>query len=294
MLPLIALALGFSPYFVAGVDSQIDRGSYPQAVNQAIDFVRRYLLCATVDEDHIMDVIAAVRRTPDILAEECLDFTHDPRQVHVANGPDEIVIIDNGNVDSTHSVVPTLNVDAPHLDGMPLGEDLAMNEAENPEVVPEAPAAIEAVVPEVEVQPIPEGRATRNYTVCQDVVEVKNHRRVNWKLSGDYVPCVVSEIKNRLGVPKSNAANELAVRRMALQIMTKHGVRPTHIRMYIEVIIQGVFIPDEHDLLAAEMKASNTARNLHHQHQNAGPQSVWQRVGALFRRDRCRGLEERG
>lgn len=79
-----------------------------------------------------------------------------------------------------------------------------------------------------------------------------------------------------------------------MQIISKHGLRPTDIRMVIEVIVAGVFIPDDMDQLAAEMHASNTAKNLLYQQRNAGPKSVWSRFGDMFRSRGRHGLEDRG
>lgn len=115
------------------------------------------------------------------------------------------------------------------------------------------------------------------YRVCQDVVEVKAHRRLPFHphARGEYAASVVSEIKNRLGCPAPNAANLLAARRLALNAMCKHGVRPTHQREVIEKIIAGVFIPDENDLVGAKMLASVATANLRAEVSDAGPRSAW-------------------
>jgi len=114
------------------------------------------------------------------------------------------------------------------------------------------------------------------------VIEVKNHRRVPRRHGGDYASAVISEIKNRLGVPKETEANKLAVRRMAHNIMTRHGVRPTHIRMFIEVVVAGVFVPDIQDQRAAEILASRRLSELRAKMREAGPHSVWERMWGRF------------
>jgi len=121
------------------------------------------------------------------------------------------------------------------------------------------------------------------YTVCQDAIEVKASRRIAANGRKFYEASVVSEIKNKLGVPKNTEANKLAVRRLANRIMEKHGVRPAHMRESIEKIIVGVFIPDRFDVEAARMMASNTTANIRDEYNNAGPKNGWSRVSELFR-----------
>ncbi len=124
----------------------------------------------------------------------------------------------------------------------------------------------------------PEAKApgpTSVYRVCQDVVEVKAHRRIATQDRGQYAATVVSEIKNRLGCPQPNEANRLAARRMAGNIMTRHGVRPAHQRYVIERIVAGVFVPDEADLDAARMLSSRTMRELREELGDAGPPNAW-------------------
>lgn len=113
------------------------------------------------------------------------------------------------------------------------------------------------------------------YRVCQDVIEVKRHRRLPHAKRGEYVACVVSEIKNRLGCPAPNSANQLAVRRMAMNTMNNHGLRPSHCRVAIELVVAGVFVPDEADLQAAKILASVGVSELRAEVADAGPRSAW-------------------
>jgi len=131
---------------------------------------------------------------------------------------------------------------------------------------------------------IPVGEASSVYRVCQDVVEVKRHRRLPHQHKGDYAASVVSEIKNRLGCPAPNAANLLAVRRMAINSCNQHGLRPSHVRDVVERIVAGVFIPDEEDLRGAKMLQSVAAGELRDELADAGPRSAWYDLFHPFKR----------
>jgi len=133
---------------------------------------------------------------------------------------------------------------------------------------------------------VPQGVATSVYRLAQDVVEVKAHRRL--RKPDKYVRTVVAEIKNRLGCPPANAANLLAVRRMAVNIMEKHGVRPSHVRRAVELVVAGVFVPDEDDLVGAKILQSNSVAALREELDNAGPKPAWASVFHPFRDRRVR------
>jgi hypothetical protein len=130
------------------------------------------------------------------------------------------------------------------------------------------------------------------YRLAQDVVEVKKHRRI--RKPNRYAAAVVAEIKNRLGCPAKTQANILAVRRMAVNIMERHGVRPTHVRQTVELVVAGVFVPDKHDLRGAKILQSVSVEALREEIEDARPVSVWGNVFNPFRRrrgDRVRALE---
>jgi hypothetical protein len=214
----------------------------------------------------VVEVVSELCQNHDNLAEDCLEFTHDSKQVHMTNQPSSVSIGDNGemvqdpdNITFGDVVVPCGVQDAPVEAGMM--------------------AAVE-------------DKASRNYTCCQDILEVRSHRRIHLRKYNQYVCAVKAEIKNRLGVPKRNAANQLAVRRMAQQIMMKHGLRPSHMRPAIEMVIAAVFIPDEHDLLSAKILASNVVADMQHSMDNASPKSYWRNLWATFSRGEIR--EEEG
>jgi transglutaminase/protease-like cytokinesis protein 3 len=70
----------------------------------------------------------------------------------------------------------------------------------------------------------------------------------------NYTRCVVMEVKNRFGKPERTQANMLAVRRYALDIMTRHGVRPTHIAQQLPMVVELVFASSAMELEAAHMQ----------------------------------------
>lgn len=129
--------------------------------------------------------------------------------------------------------------------------------------------------PETKKTTIEEAGPSSVFRVCQDVVEVKRHRRLPHPKRRDYAAIVISDIKNRLGCPAPNAANLLAVRRMAKNIIDNHGLRPTHARVVIERVVAGVFVPDEEDLLAAQVLQSVGMQDLRSEVADARPRSAW-------------------
>jgi len=240
-------------------------------------FVSVYLLCHADDEENVVSATRQLLVEHDELSVECLEFTHLPKQHHMTTGVDEVIVIDN-----------TVTIEGV-VDPVPAVAEETTDVRDVVVYVPvEIPAGNPPVVGDAQENLGCNDTASRNYTICQDVVEVKNHRRVHKHMQEAYVYSVVAEIKNRLGVPKHNAANLLAVRRMANQIMVKHGVRPTHIRRSIELVIAGVFIPDDHDILGAKVRASNIVRARVVDYENAAPRSFWQRMWLSFSRGEIR------
>jgi len=194
------------------------------------------------DSDEVLDAVQNATSNPDCLAEECIDFNHDVQRLHVSARNMARTVVDNDIVES----------------GPP---------PESTDIVPYQQR---------------QSLATKVFVVKQDVIEVEKHRRLNRRRRGEYIGSVVSDIKNRLGCPTDNAANRLAVRRMANNIMNKHGVRPTHIRSTIEVVISGVFIPDNEDILAAAIDNSLIAATQKRRLRSAGPQSWTDRIRGMF------------
>jgi len=70
-----------------------------------------------------------------------------------------------------------------------------------------------------------------------------------------YARTVIAEIKARLGTPDNTAANKLVVRRMAHDIMSRHGVRPTHMNQLMPVICVMVFYRNDDELRADELES---------------------------------------
>jgi hypothetical protein len=84
----------------------------------------------------------------------------------------------------------------------------------------------------------------------RDRLEVKNHKVVRNKAK--YSKAVLAEAKIRFGTPSMNNANVLAVRRYVVDIMEKHGVRPSHIAEMAPLIVGLCFVKSD-----AERDADN-------------------------------------
>lgn len=68
-----------------------------------------------------------------------------------------------------------------------------------------------------------------------------------------YMVCVIAEVKNRFGRPQRNSANYLAVRKFTMDVMIRHGVRPTHINRMIDVVVGMVFVSNDNELYSDEL-----------------------------------------
>lgn len=93
-----------------------------------------------------------------------------------------------------------------------------------------------------------------------ELVSVKQHRRIHKRHAMPYAATVLAEVRTRFGVPSRTAANELAVRRHAKDIMTKHGLRPTHMARLLPYICRVAFIPTDDDIHAATWGNSEAAK----------------------------------
>lgn len=71
-----------------------------------------------------------------------------------------------------------------------------------------------------------------------------------------YAAIVVQTCKNRFGTPDDNKANRLAVRKFALDIMSSHRVRPTHINQLIDLCVSMVFVPNDMEQAALALRDS--------------------------------------
>lgn len=283
-----------------------------------LDTLSRWICCRIVDDEEVVSLVRAVRRNPDQLAEDMVLYTHDPVVRHVTNQPSEVIKVDNvaeekkdeqpAKIETTRvrfpragdaePVVPPPSVDITPImfgdiqcdlvvGGKYYRQPITIGTIECAQVVNDVTE--QAMVARVEAPPQQEQDVQENlpvvegpssvYRVCQDVVEVARHRRLPHN-NRDYVGSVVSEIKNRLGCPAANAANLLVVRRMGNNIMMKHGVRPSHIRNAIELVVAGVFVPDENDLLGAKVLASVSVSSLRAEVADAGPKNAWKELFA--------------
>jgi len=258
------------------------------------DFTSKWICCDGVDDESVIENVRRIVDIHDCLAEELVEFTHSPKQHHRTIRPADEDVFEN-KLPLTQQHTPASN----NKDGHLVEADVAPAQ----EVVVAVPQDVEPVdaiveflpgqlvvtaplqepVRPVEVEELVAPTSSLVFTTCQDVVEVKNHRRIATKGRGFYEAAVVGEIKNKLGLPKVTEANKLVVRRMAHNIMVRHGVRPTHIRMSIEKIVVGVFIPDRYDVESAEMLASDAVRDLREQVCSAGPKNGWSQIAEMFR-----------
>jgi len=244
------------------------------------DFIERWICCGRVDDASVVDDVCMVRANPDTMAEQYIDYNHDPEERHITHQPTALVITNNGdNVEELWddsvvimneekaSVVDNMVLTTPKLDEQNIAEFQKFPLETSPISSSDDEASYGIPV-------VPEGPSSV-YRICQDVVEVKRHRRLPHQHRGDYVASVVSDIKNRLGCPNPTEANKLAVRRMANNICNQHGVRPSHMRVVVEVIIAGVFVPDDADLRSAKILASVSVEGLRTEINNAGPTNAW-------------------
>lgn len=273
--------------------STFDKRSYASVSAGALNFVKTYLCGHTQDEDSVVSAVLAIQEIPDILPEECLEFSHEPKQRHLASGVDEVVVVDN------KYVVPIIT---PGTSGFSVASWAHGDSAYTPTHDGVGKWVDASEIADVGVGQVPRkgsvamcsniSKPSQTYVLCQDVVEVKNHRRIGTHLHEQYVRSVVATLKVTFGCPQDNAANNLAVRRSAKHLMVRHTVRHTDIARIIDRVVAGVFIPNEYELFAAKMKSSNTTKELRRELNNARPQSFWQKFWHPFSRGR-QGLEEK-
>lgn len=106
----------------------------------------------------------------------------------------------------------------------------------------------------------PSGPATTQRGVARldhSRVEVSQHRRIRPNKQMKYLNCIMAEIKNKFGTPMTTEANRKAIMRFANGIMTKHGLRPTHIKQYLPMLVDLAFVPSQDELNAVRMMTSS-------------------------------------
>jgi len=321
-----------TPIVVDAVNDRYTPMTYGEMYRDIVGALQMYICCATVDDVVVSNHIRAGREVRDTQSIECVEYNHDAQESHLANVSEKIIVNNYVAPKFKLGVEGLIHDDTAYLLlarlnqlPVPFGTDAALvGEAvvitNNDDVLPalvevDAPVgegvveeraivlhvpalvgqvAVEGVCPpaagvEVEEEP----KASKVFVNCQNVREEICNRRISRHRRGEYISGVSGTIKNKLGVPKDNAANRLCVRRMAVQLMDGHGVRPSHQRQVLEVIISMVFIPDEMDILGAQIAASNEARTHLRHHRNAGPRNVYQRFWDKFSVRGYNGLEDR-
>lgn len=90
-------------------------------------------------------------------------------------------------------------------------------------------------------------------------VDVTQHRRVRTNKHMQYMNCVMSEIKGKFGTPTHNEANRKAVQRFANSLMMRHGLRPTHIRQYLPMLVDLSFVPSESEVESMRVLGSGAS-----------------------------------
>lgn len=96
-------------------------------------------------------------------------------------------------------------------------------------------------------------------SIVSTPVEVTAHRRVRPGRGMKYMNCVLAECKNKFGTPSATEANRKAVQRFAHNIMSKHGLRPSHVRQYLPMIVTMTFVPTKEEQAALVMLNSAAA-----------------------------------
>lgn len=95
--------------------------------------------------------------------------------------------------------------------------------------------------------------------IDRTLVDVKQHRKVRSGCRLKYMNCVLSDVKNKFGTPERNVANVKAVQRYANNVMSKHGVRPTHIKRMLPMIVSMAFVPSNDEVEAVRFLNSGAA-----------------------------------
>jgi hypothetical protein len=87
-----------------------------------------------------------------------------------------------------------------------------------------------------------------------------------------YAAVVARHIKNDLGIPKRNDANDLVIRKKACDIMRANSVRETHISAIIPLVLTLCYMPTREEIMAKAILDSPLAKDLMRQyHTGYGP-----------------------
>lgn len=90
-------------------------------------------------------------------------------------------------------------------------------------------------------------------------IKTDYHRKVKKDGQMKYMNAIIAECKVKFGVPLNTSANHKAIERFAGNQMKSHGVRPTHIRKFLPMIVKMVFIPDKWQIEAERLSGTRTA-----------------------------------
>lgn len=90
-------------------------------------------------------------------------------------------------------------------------------------------------------------------------IKVSLHRKVKKDAGLKYMNACIAECKVKFGVPSNTEANKKAVERFASNVMKSHGVRPTHIRQYLPMVVKMVFVPDQWQIEAERLSGTRSA-----------------------------------
>lgn len=97
-------------------------------------------------------------------------------------------------------------------------------------------------------------------------VEINGHRKVRKGRGMKYMNCVLAETKAKFGTPSNDESNRRAVSRFVQNIMNKHGLRPTHIKTYLPMVVSLTFIAgkEETEALSVMNSAECLERKVNH------------------------------
>jgi hypothetical protein len=80
---------------------------------------------------------------------------------------------------------------------------------------------------------------------------------------GRFLAALVRHAKTEFGTPLPIESNRLAVRRFVRELMVERGLRPTHQLLYLDLVVEWVFIPSDQEIVALRTRESVAAREQH-------------------------------
>lgn len=84
----------------------------------------------------------------------------------------------------------------------------------------------------------------------------RTRRRVYRREHAQFIGACVNAAKAEFGIPVDNIANRLVLRKFIREKMVARGMRPTHVMQFLDLAIEGVFVPSKNELHAIKMRAS--------------------------------------